>query len=212
MGLFDDEVAEIIKLYPKLHVINKEGKIILSGEIELFDLDGDIVDSYQLEICPSPEYPYMFPLVYERGNKLPVNIDWHVYEGLGNCCIKIPPEEELICKDGLTLKKFLEEQLLPYLFNQTFRRENGYYINERPHGVLGLFDYYGQILGTDDRKKIITLLGNILFKPEPNRVSLCFCGSGEKYRRCHRAAYQLLSKLKKDNLLMNVKLMVDEKV
>ena len=210
MSLFEDEARELVGLYPKLNIVNRLGKITLDGVIELLDEQGDLLDSYQLEIQESDGYPFMFPLVFEIGKKFPVNIEWHVYEGLGNCCIKIPPEEELICKDGLSLKVFIEEQLLPYLFNQTFRRENGYYINERPHGVAGLIDYYGEQLGSKDKREIVKLLGNILFKPELNRVALCFCGSGEKYRRCHRDAYRLLSKIKRDNLLMHLQVLIDD--
>jgi hypothetical protein len=210
MSDFATEAEAIIKKYAKLTLIEKSGIKILSGEIDLVNEVGDILDTYQLEICPCEEYPFLFPLVFETGGKLPVNIDWHVYEDTGRFCVKIPPEERLICINGITLHDFIKNELIPYLFNQTFRRENGYYINERAHGVDGLIEYYGERLKTNDTAELIRLLGFILYKNEPDRVALCFCGSNKKYRRCHRDAYRLLLRIKKEELLLHLRLIVNQ--
>ena len=209
MSDFAAEAETIIKQYPKLNLIEKSGIKLLSGEIDLIDELGVLLDTYQLEISPSDGYPFMFPKVFETGGKLPVNIDWHVYEDDGRCCIKIPPEETLICINGITLHDFIKNELIPYLFNQTYRRENGYYINERSHGVIGLVEYYGEKLNTSNVTEIIRLLGFILNKSEPDRVAQCFCGKNEKYRRCHREAFRLLSQIKKNDLALHVKLIIN---
>lgn len=206
---FKAEAELIIKCYPKLHLKEQPGPIILAGEVDLITPEDEILDTYQLEIHQSDEYPFSFPWVYETGGKIPINIDWHIYEDTGRCCIKVPPEEEVICKKGLSLADFIKLELLPYLFNQTFRRDNGYFINERGHGVLGLLEYYGEKLGTTNVAEIIRLLYYIYKNPEPNRVAECFCGKKQKYRRCHRDAYQLLSLIKKENLLLHMKLLTD---
>ena len=209
MDDFATEAKTIVKLYPKLNLFEKSGAKILSGEIDLLNDIGEILDTYQLEISPSNQYPFMFPKVFETGGKLPINIDWHVYEDDGRCCIKIPPEETLICSKGITLSDFIKNELIPYLFNQTFRRENGYYINERSHGINGLIEFYGEKLNTNNTSEIIKLLGHILFKNEPDRVALCFCGRNEKYRRCHRDAFRLLCQIKKEQLLLHLKLIIN---
>jgi len=208
MENFATEAEAIIKQYPKLDLIEKSDIKVLSGEIDLLNYTGEILDTYQLEISPSDEYPFMFPKVFETGGKLPVNIDWHVYEDDGRCCIKIQPEEFLICIKGISLNDFIKNELVPYLFNQTFRKENGYYINERSHGEKGLIEFYGEKLNSRNISEIINLLKYILYQSEPNRVAQCFCGRNEKYRRCHRDAYRLLSQIKKDDLLLHIKLII----
>ena len=35
-----------------------------------------------------------------------------------------------------------------------------------------------------------------------DRVSDCFCGSGKKYRKCHKISYDILSKLTDENVRM----------
>ncbi|MDR6940846.1 hypothetical protein J2W55_000674 [Mucilaginibacter pocheonensis] len=127
-------------------------------DIAAEDINGEILDTYQLEIHSTDQYPSVFPWVFETGGKLPVNIDWHVYDDTGRCCIKVPPEEEVICKKGITLHAFIKDELTPYLFNQTFRRENGYYINERSHGVKGLIEYYCEKLKCNDLPTRLKLL------------------------------------------------------
>ncbi len=201
MDLFVSELDEIVSHYPGLKIVKNELEVFLSGEIDIYDEDNCFLDSYKVEIYPSANYPFKFPIVFEVASKIPKNVDWHIYEDKGNCCIKVMPEETIICSDGITLKQFIEQQLKPYLFNQTFRRENGYFINERSHGIKGSIEYFGDVLATSDIKKIEYLLGYILFKDEPNRVANCFCGSGKKYRKCHRESYKLFSKIERDDLL-----------
>ncbi|MET3115455.1 hypothetical protein AAKU52_003204 [Pedobacter sp. CG_S7] len=205
MDLFRAELDEIVNDYPRLNIVENGLQVFLSGELSIYDESICLLDTYELEIHPASEYPYKFPIVYEIGSKIPRNIDWHIYEGKGNCCIKVMPEETIICLEGITLKLFIEQQLKPYLFNQTFRRENGYFINERSHGVKGLIEYFSGILLTSDIKKIEYLLGYILFKDELSRVADCFCGSGRKYRKCHRDGYRLLSKIGREDLLLYLK-------
>lgn len=200
---FEIETTEIIKLYPKLNIVEKHGIRIFAGELDLISEKGELLDTYKVEIHPSND-PYKFPIVFETGSKIPIDIDWHIYVDNGRCCIKIPPEEELICKRGITFCDFIKDELIPYFFNQTFRRENGYYINERSHGIKGLIEFYGDILKTNDLKNIILIIGNILFRGEPERTSQCFCGKKEKYRRCHRESRRQLLSLKRDEVLSHL--------
>lgn len=204
MNNFIEEAKQVNKEYKGLNIREINGAVVLEGSIHLCEGD-EILDTYQLQIHASEKYPFSFPFVYETGGKLPINIDWHVYEDTGRCCIKIPPEEKLICKGGISLLGFLKNELVPYLFNQTFRRENGYYINERSHGTKGLIEFYGEKLSTRNVSVIIKLLGFIIYNTEPNRVARCFCGKHEKYRKCHREAFRFLSGISKEELLIHLR-------
>lgn len=197
---FKEELNQIVRDYPSLNIVENESEVFLSGELSIHDENNYLLDTYKIEIHRSEKYPFKFPIVFEIGAKIPRNIDWHIYESKGNCCIKVMPEETIICLDGINLKQFIEQQLKPYLFNQTFRRENGYFIKERSHGIKGVMEYFSEILLTSNIKKIEYLIRYIYSKDEPNRVADCFCGSGKKYRKCHRKSYRSLSKIDKKDL------------
>lgn len=193
--LFDEEIATSLEKYPKLSIAVVNGNRILKGEIDLIDEDGKQRDTYSIEVHPVLKYPLRFPFVFETGGKLPRNADWHVYESDGHCCIKVEPEEILICKRGITLQRFIEEQVIPYFFNQTYRRINGYFINERKHGLMGIIEYYQDILKEKNVPKLLRLMEFILENEEPNRVAQCFCGAKNKYRKCHRDSFRLVHEI-----------------
>lgn len=191
-SLFESEIAAVLEKYPKLLSTASKGTTILKGEIDLIDEFGKHRDTYSIEVHPVAEYPRRFPYVFETGGRLPWNADWHVYESDGHCCIKVDPEEILICKRGITLLGFIEQQVMPYFFNQTFRRINGYFINERSHGLIGVIEYYQGVFRENNIPKLIRLMEFVLDNEEPSRVSICFCGVKSKYRKCHRDAYRLI--------------------
>lgn len=199
MNLIISEFCTIREAYPKFSIINKDGVDIICGELDLVDDNGVFCSSYTIEIHPHPSYPYQFPHVFEKGGRIPVNIDWHVFPD-GHCCIKAVPEEMMICRKGIRLADFIEQQVKPYFFNQLFREIHGYFYKERPHGLQADIDYYGEILGSKDPLFILNTLKFILSRKEPKRTDKCFCGSGNKYRYCHRLAYRKLGKFSDDNL------------
>lgn len=192
---FLNQINDACETNPGLSIFHKEGVPGLKGTIELFDDNNSMIDSYSIEILATEKFPSTFPLVFEIEGKIPINYDWHVYETDGHCCIKSTPEEILACKKGITLSSFIEDEVKPYFFNQTFRRVNGYFYQERSHGLNGWIEYFEEVLKTADPKTIIECLRFISKNKKPNRSALCFCGSGIKYRKCHRGAYESLSKL-----------------
>lgn len=188
--------AEVIqKDFPELEffIDNDTSVPILSGTIKLENSNGITLDTYEVRISPTPEYPKRFPFVFETGERIPINIDWHVYPDDGHFCFCSIPEEILICKYGISLSWFIENQIKPFLFNQKYREMHGFFFKERPHGNKGNVQFFMEELNTNDYPKLLQLLYFIKGRKEPNRVQNCFCGSGEKYRYCHRSAFRKLS-------------------
>lgn len=201
--IFKSQLEEAQKQYPSLVEINIGGTPALKGIVSIVDRHGKHWDDYEIEIHCSERFPDEFPRLFETSGKIPRIGDWHVYEDTGSCCTKIPPEEILRCKKGITVTQYINEEVLPYLFNQTHRRVEGYYINgEYSHGGLGLLEYYSQKLNTkDDFMYTLNLLKFIAMNDQPNRTSICFCGSGSKFRHCHKEAFIELKSLGKDVLV-----------
>lgn len=172
----------------------------VSGIIQLEDEKGSYIDSYKIKIVPTTDYPNQFPHVFETGGRIPINIDWHVYPSDGHCCISSIPEEILICKKGINLHNFIENQVKPYFFNQKYREQHGYFLKERPHGNKGNVLFFIEAFKTNDLATIIKSLIFIKQRNEPNRVSMCFCGSNLKYRKCHQEIYRVLCAFSNDEL------------
>jgi len=199
--IFINEAELIQNEYPglMLDVGSSNSAPSISGTIQLDDGKGSIIDGYQIKIIPTAEYPFRFAYVFETGGRLPINIDWHIYSD-GHCCISSIPEEILICRKGIKLHDFISDQLKPYFFNQKYREVHGYYLNERPHGAEGNIQFFTEAFRTTDLGTIVKGLYFIKQRNEPNRVSTCFCGSGLKYRKCHRDTYRLLNAFTNDEL------------
>ena len=200
--IFCGEFDEVQEYFPKLRPALYDGKKVLEGELDVIDRDGKLWDSYSIEVHHSQNYPYKFPLLFEVGGIIPKIGDWHIYEDTKSCCVKVLPEEFIICKNGITLVGFIQNEVLPYLFNQTHRRIEGYYVNgEYSHGILGIYEFYSRILGTgSDYRKTLSLMLYAAENLRPGRTSLCFCGSGNKFRKCHRTAFDHLTTVGAENL------------
>ena len=193
--IFLNEINEVTSKYPKLKKVDKDGHSYLSGELDIVDANGLHWDTYEVEIHCREGYPKRYPSLYEVGGKIPRIADWHIYEDTGSCCVNVLQEEIIRCKDGITLLQYIEEEVLPYLFNQTNRRVEGYYVNgEYSHGLIGEYEFYSRILktGSDIRKTVEWLLF-VAGGKKLSRTDVCFCGSNRKYRKCHRDAYDKLS-------------------
>lgn len=166
----------------------------IKGRLHLPDEEGNLIDSYSIKIEVKEGYPNKLPLVYETSQRIPVNIDWHVFPD-GHCCIVTPPEESLICKKGITLEEFIIKHIVPYFHNQLYRELNGYFLNERSHGDKGIQEFFLNRFRTNDSEKISQWLLFIAKGKEPKRTENCFCDSGKKYRKCHRYIYKEFSQL-----------------
>ena len=195
--------AELVQLeYPglTLDVDDKDGAPCITGIIQLENDTGIIIDNYKVKIVAIPNYPTRFPHVFETGGRIPINIDWHVYPDDGHFCISSIPEEILTCREGIILPTFIKNHLEPYLFHQKYREDNGFFLHERPHGNKGNIQFFTDIFKTNDLGVIVKYLSFIKLRKEPNRVNLCFCESGEKYRKCHRQIYRRLSEFTNQEL------------
>lgn len=199
------QLDEAVTGFPTLYRVKVDGKEILKGVLAVVDTDGKHWEEYEVEIHASENFPYRFPMLFETSGKIPKIADWHVYEDSLSCCVKVRPEEILCCKKGITVTEYIREEVMPYLFNQTHRRVEGYYVNgEYAHGMLGIYEYYANILMTGaDIRLTIELIRFIASNARPCRTSPCFCGRKIKFRRCHRVAFDTLKEIGNEILLLD---------
>lgn len=207
---FIEESEMAINNFPELQLCIREDSMpYLFGKIDLYDNGGNLYDNYSIRIECTNDYPQTFPWVYETSNRLPHNIDWHIYPD-GHFCICTPLEEHIACAKALTLTNFIEKQVVPYLHNQRFREKEGYFMNERSHGTKGVLESIYDILGVNDFNKARAIMNYIYKNDAPLRTAMCFCGSNRKYRYCHKQAYidiKSIGQQKLATVLFNFKLL-----
>lgn len=210
-AMFNSHIDDVLTKYSGLKRGYKDGSPIITGDIEIVDKDGKFWDRYSIEIHCSEEYPNRYPDLYETSNKIPKIGDWHVYEDSLTCCVTIPPKEIIRCRNGITLLEYIDEEVIPYFFNQTHRRVEGYYANgEYLHDVMGLYQYYAELFKVNDIKRLVRLMVWTGRNPKPDRTSMCFCSSGIKYRNCHKVAYETMVLMGQDILLGHASILIDK--
>jgi hypothetical protein len=148
--LFKEQATAVLEKYKELSFKNEDGIPCIFGSLILTNDDGSLVDIYQIEIKAVADFPNHFPEVFETGGRIPRNVDWHIFEATGNCCIASPPEEVIICNSGFTLLSFIDNQVKNYFYSQIFRNQNGYFLKERSHGSKGWIEFFEETFMTNN--------------------------------------------------------------
>lgn len=198
--IFEKEALIVLEKYKELSFEIENGIPCVFGDIILHHEFGVLEDKFQIKIIAVSNYPFRFPQVFETGGRIPRNVDWHIFEETGNCCIASPPEEIIICNSGLNLLSFIDNEVKNYFYSQLFRSQNGYFLKERSHGNKGWIEFFEETFMTDNIFNIEFGLNQIIDGKKIDRVSICFCGSGKKYRKCHKKSYDILTKLSITNV------------
>lgn len=202
---FKSDALAAVKLFPGLQLLACSPPAI-AGSITIYDEFNNPLDEYNLRIKHQPGYPYFFPYVFETAGRIPISADWHVYESDGHLCICTTTDEYVKTANGLNLSDFIKQELVPYLFNQTYRRLTGFFLHEMAHGEKGELATLKQLLQTNEITNIHWLLLRILEGVHYERTSFCFCGSKIKYRHCHRSAVDKLKGIGEYKLKMLINL------
>lgn len=181
-------------MFPKLKLIDDKKKKSLIGEIDVFDTLGNYVDSYDIKVLIPLNYPFGFPTLFETSNKFE-HADYRHISDDGSCCVCSLQEADIQKQRGITIKSFFLKFALPYLANQLyFDSEEKWANGDFEHGFEGIFQFYKEVLNTNDIKKVLSLL-ILITSGKLNRNSSCFCGEGKKLKHCHFKEYNKIKDL-----------------
>ena len=194
-SFYCSQLDEVTKKYRNLKPrLDEKGLTYLKGILDIPNDSGEIEGSFLIEIHFKSGFPYRFPELFETGGIIPKEADWHKYAN-GSCCITVPPDEILKCRNGITVLHFVTQFAVPYFANYLYRIREGRYLNgEYAHNVLGLAQFYTDLLGTSDQTKWVHYF-KCTFHNEKvgcERNDQCFCNSGKKYKHCHLEAFNNL--------------------
>lgn len=180
-----DQVIEVQAQHPNLELVaDPSGKLILHGAVGFRIEHGGCVveDTYDIELHVADDHPQSPPIVFETGNKIPK--DFEHFMAAGNLCLGAPVEVRRRFAQHRTLIHFINDQVIPYLFAYSFKRDHGKLpFDELAHGHTGLLQYYAGHFGTDPitAMKFLKCLADDLAPP----ASRCPCRSGRKLAECH---------------------------
>jgi len=163
---------------------------------------GDIIeDTYSVKLLISKKFPNKIPKVFEVGGRIEPDPDNHinVYDS-NSLCLEIPPLLNSLFNKDPSLTGFLNNLVIPFLFNYSYKEKNVDYPKAQwCHGGAGVLDFYMEYFGINKRSQAKEFFrigfhqnkrkdgsrsccSGLTFKGH----SICYCGSGKKIRDCHR--------------------------
>lgn len=205
---FNKELPNAIKSYPSFSIKENNGKAYLKGILDIPNEAGDVLGSFLVEIHSHEKFPYRFPIVYETGGEILPHADWHKY-GDNSCCLTVEPDEIILCKNGMTITSFIREIVTPYFANQLYRKAEGRYFNEYPHGVQGFRVFYANLFKSEDVSFWLDCLKYAFKEKKGGRNDKCYCKSGLKYKNCHLKVEEKLRVLGLNKVLQDIKVIIE---
>jgi len=183
-GLLEQIKKEIQANYPNLHLYIEEGTVFIRGSFPV-TFENEVLDRYQVEIEFVSDHPNSIPIVRETEGRIPRTLDSHIITEDGQCCLFLPDEQWRVYPKGSSFLDFLNGPVRTFFLGQTaVRFGQPWPFGEHEHGIMGILDYYAELLGTKNLRIILGYL-DYLSKDEIKGHWSCPCGSGKRLRNCH---------------------------
>ncbi len=203
---FTIQIETFNKEYPNFQKKTVSGYSYLKGILDIPDDEGNIVGAFSIEIHPSKDFPYAFPILTEVGGEIPCEADWHKFQD-NSCCLTVPAKEKLLCKNGITLIWFVKNIAIPYFANQLYKRQTGCYLQEYSHGRYGIREFYEELFHTQDIGVWRRCLQGAFGKLKHERNERCYCNSGKKFKICHLPIEEDVKKIGVKQVINDLKIM-----
>lgn len=177
-----DVQRELAFKFPDLTASNTGTGVRIRGTFPVLH-EGKVLDRYQIEIDWSNS-ELEVPLMRETGGRIPWIADRHMSQS-GFACLFVPEEWLLRPQEERTLIHYLEGPVRNYfLWQSLYERGESPPWKDHSHGVPGLLEAYGEMIGMKGEQAIKCCL-EYLSKEGIKGHWLCYCGSGERLRNCH---------------------------
>jgi hypothetical protein len=175
------EVEDALIEYPDLRIVRDQEHVGVSGTFPVMH-DGKVLARFEVEIGFPATYPRKMPFVIETGGRIPRTADRHVFPHSGRACLQVPEEWKLA--PDRSFRRFLKVPVHNYFLGQALvELGEPWPFGERSHGIQGLLESYGDVVGETDPGAIVRTV-QILAGREPKGHWQCPCGSGQRLRRC----------------------------
>lgn len=166
--------------------------VVLEG---VFEVDGPkgLVDAYQVRIELSRDFPDVPPSVFDVGERLPRDLDRHVYLN-GQACLEVWPVW-LAQNPNPTVVTILNGPVRNFFLSQSVYDATAKWpFGEYAHGDAGRREALRDAVSASSTADKDLLWRVYALLNPPRRQNSCPCGSGHLYRKCHRAEVQTIAK------------------
>jgi hypothetical protein len=148
-------------------------------------LAGDVSRTFQLIIEIPLDFPARPPKVFEVGDAIPSDSDFHVNGHDCSLCLGTHIGLQRVLRRWPNLQQFLERTLRPFLYAVSIKLDRGgpFLFGELKHGVAGTLQDLASDLGIDEAQlpRAIDLL---MFSENEMLSEECLCGCGRLLRDC----------------------------
>ena len=162
--------------YPDLQVVVENECVYLRGSFPVV-FDGVILDRYQINVGIPRDFPDTVPTLRETGGRIPWVSERHVNPTNGEACPMVP-EEWLLNPKRDSILTFLNGPVRDFFLAQSLvEAGQPWPFASRDHGVVGLYQAYGELLGTNNPvaiRRYMEYLSKVRIKGHWD----CPCGSG----------------------------------
>lgn len=181
--LVESQFEDVVACFPCLILHWYKSIGIIEGEIVVFDKDTDIVDTFHIRILITERYPSVLPFVCETDKRIPKTFH---YSG-DYFCLGAPTEVKLRFQENPTLKFFIEEFVVNYLYSYCYFVKNKKMpFGERSHDEKGIYESYMDMFQVDSKKTVMKFLKLLSGdRTEYHGANFCTCNSGKKAGGCH---------------------------
>lgn len=199
--VFEQELELFLTQHPTMSLVpSRYNSIIIEGDFAFSASDplyNFVEDSFRIRIEIPRAFPSEVPKVTEIGDKIPHNIDFHVFPN-GTLCLGSPIRLRKCLNENPTLQGFIEKSLIPFLYAMSKHLRTGerFVFGELTHGVEGLLDDYRDVFHVETNKQVIQILELLSVKKRESNKKKCPCGCGKRVAKC--------SFKEKLNLLRNI--------
>lgn len=177
-----------------LHIL--KDKIEITGQIQFNQIyeEVQLQDEYSIQILFPTDFPNTIPIVREISGRIESSADYHNNKENDGFCLGVPGEIHKKIHKNPTFKYFISEIVIPFLYANTFREKyKKYPWTTRAHFGIGLIEYYQNLFNLENEELTKKFLYNIAISKEAIKGHIqCPCGSGKKFRNCHRPLYTKL--------------------
>jgi hypothetical protein len=168
--------------YPDLTVSCTGTRIFIRGAFPVL-YEGEVLDRYQIEVDWS-DSDMQAPVLRETGGRIPWVADRHMNQA-GLACVFVPEEWLLRPRQERTVIHYLGGPVRNFfLWQSLYERAESPPWGERSHGVLGLIEAYGEMVGMSDPRAVWRCLV-YLSRDALKGHWACPCGGLRRLRDCH---------------------------
>jgi hypothetical protein len=198
----------LVEKYPTLHARKIGGTVVVKGTLGVSH-EGVEVDRYSLELKLPDDYPNNLPMVWEMAERIPREMDRHVYPDSGALCLGVTEELWLAMNGDFALDRVLDIPVRNFLIgNSLVEQGQDWPSGDRSHGTPGVVEFYASLLGTKDEPSLLRFLRSFLLGKVKGHWP-CPCGSGNNLRRCHMNGMKQLGRLPREMVLNRAMMLLE---